>query len=935
MTFLRLGLLCVAFVLALDGCAGCSKTNVQTKLKAEGDACAKDDECESGVCDAVGEDAKTCLRTCNEGCEATDVCTPLADGDRYVCLPEKPGLCQTCQLDEDCPYPADKCLIIGGTKMCGRDCSNPQDGVQQCPSSYRCADATDANGGLVTKQCQPISGTCECTSASVGQTKPCSETNSYGTCMGQQTCQPPNGYTACSAPVPAAESCNGKDDDCNGEVDEGLGETSCGIGACRRTSSNCINGQPATCMPGAPTVELCDGIDSNCDGIVDTDIASPEVCDGLDNDCDGLIDEDFNLASDITNCGQCGNTCNINNGNISAYACVASTCGIGQCSDGYANCDQSYATGCETDVANGTTINGVLTNCGACNQVCTVVHGTATCVAGTCNVGVCDDDGVHHWQDCYPDSVDGGAGCETDTNVTVSDCATCGHACASRPNSTPVCSAAACSYVCLATYFDVDGLPNNGCEYQCTVTNGGVDVPDDAFVDQNCDGVDGDLSKAIFVSLAGNDLNDGLTRSSPKRTIQAGINAASSNRPQVYVAEGLYDEAITLRSGISVYGGFNASTWSRAGVFTTTIRNGAVNAGRVVVVTGANITQASTLAYVSITGQSSAVAGTSVYGVYCSNCAALTLSRLTVTAGGGAPGVAGSGGSVGASGGPGGTGGAGSCDDSSGGGSGSAGQNNSCGRNGGSGGTGGYSSSSGTVGGTGTGGTSGGYAGGSCYACAGSCTSGSGGPGGTGATGSAGSNGSGGSGGTVSGGYFVTASGGDGANGANGNGGGGGGGAGGQEICITYSGRGNGGGGGGAGGCGGTLGSGGGGGGSSFAVFLVNSTGITLTNLTLTSNNGGNGGAGGSGGSGGGGGGGGSGGITCTGQVGAGGSGGSGGAGGRGGHGGGGAGGLSYALYSSGFTPTCTNCNYAHGTGGTGGTSSGNSGGAGASGDTN
>ena len=48
------------------------------------------------------------------------------------------------------------------------------------------------------------------------------------------------------------------------------------------------------------------------------------------------------------------------------------------------------------------------------------------------------------------------------------------------------------------TFVDLDGNPANGCEYACTAT--GPDLPDDSFIDSNCDGIDGDASKAIFVS---------------------------------------------------------------------------------------------------------------------------------------------------------------------------------------------------------------------------------------------------------------------------------------------------------------------------------------------------------------------------------------------------------------------------------------------------
>ncbi len=59
----------------------------------------------------------------------------------------------------------------------------------------------------------------------------------------------------------------------------------------------------------------------------------------------------------------------------------------------------------------------------------------------------------------------------------------------------------------------------------------------------------------IFVSTTGNDSNDGLSWGEAKRTVQAGLNTATSE-DQVWVSQGTYVEQITLKMGLALYGGF-------------------------------------------------------------------------------------------------------------------------------------------------------------------------------------------------------------------------------------------------------------------------------------------------------------------------------------------------------------------------------------------
>ncbi len=143
--------------------------------------------------------------------------------------------------------------------------------------------------------------------------------------------------------VSTPEVCDGCDNDCDGIADNGVAPVACGLQSpanCVGTAT-CKPAQPVAqpggCVAGggfnpctnSPAAETCDGVDNNCNGIIDDGIApiacipagqpanlnygansqckqgtqqcggqcigfigpSSEVCDGIDNDCDGVVDE--------------------------------------------------------------------------------------------------------------------------------------------------------------------------------------------------------------------------------------------------------------------------------------------------------------------------------------------------------------------------------------------------------------------------------------------------------------------------------------------------------------------------------------------------------------------------------------------------------------------------------------------------------------------
>jgi hypothetical protein len=439
-----------------------------------------------------------------------------------------------------------------------------------------------------------------------------------------------------------------------------------------------------------------------------------------------------------------------------------------------------------------------------------------------------------------------------------------------------------------ATDGDGDGTPDaeDCAPADAAIAPGAADLPDLAFVDSNCDGIDGAEKNAIFVSGAGDNTNPG-TRVAPKREINAGIVAAALAGKDVYVASGDYVGIETV-SGVDVYGGYLATTWERR----LDVRTRIVGRPQAVLSSGDSVV----LQLVTAVGLNGGPSESS-YGIRAVAGANITLQRVTSIGGIGGAGVNGTAGSNGVPGGDGGRGQAGECNLETGGNGGSRGQS-AAGNLGGLGGSGGLErlDRDGRPGSSGMVGTPGG---------AGGANGNPGKPGQRGQDGVPGVFGRSGRGAalsidTVAQAIWRGLDGVDGLSGTAGMGGGGGGGGGGQTGTFVIDGVGNGGGGGGGGGGFGTGGQGGDAGGGSFGLYLHNANATVSLGSSIQATAGGAGGAGARGGLPGPGGDGGVGGSYCLGELGAGAAGGRGGAGGSGGGGGGGAGGPSIGVMKAG-----------------------------------
>lgn len=152
------------------------------------------------------------------------------------------------------------------------------------------------------------------------------------------------------------ENCDGKKD--NGcEVELAKDPKNCGAcGFACGDGQKCYGGE-CLCPPGAQL----------CEFGQEPDVQS--VC--------------FYVDVDPKNCGACGRACPIPPDDKGKAACNGGHCEL-QCPVGYADCDGSFSTGCETSV------DSDPTNCGGCGIQCDIAAGQP-CIRGQCALQPCEE----------------------------------------------------------------------------------------------------------------------------------------------------------------------------------------------------------------------------------------------------------------------------------------------------------------------------------------------------------------------------------------------------------------------------------------------------------------------------------------------------------------------------------------------------------------
>jgi hypothetical protein len=925
--------------------------------------CDTDPDCETGLggisgARCVPEDAddpslgRFCRTPCTPG-----TCPDGATCEDYegamVCRPGEPNEARTCACSA-------RAVSLGSATTCGLTNASGT-----CPGERLCLvagdSATTCDADLPADElCNGKDDDCDSATdeAFPDLGKPCDGDDADLCAGGTWGCGEDGGIRCTDDAASETELCNGGDDDCDGATDEDfptLGR------ACDGTDAD-------QCSDG---VFACDGLGVICNDDVRT---VAELCNGRDDDCDGVADDGFDLNVACDGDGDadlCADGIKVCAADGSATTCSDAPGGFielcneldDDCRNGpddtfpdkYKPCDGNDADVCKDGVLV-CSVDGLGLSCTddgvskieICNELdddcdgqvdedfpqkgtaCDSPVDTDSCKTGTwvcqANAIACTDDAASITESCNGVDDD----CDGSTDAADPDLIA-----PFNPNQLGQCA---------GTRQKCNGAAGFGASYTTVPGFGLAETPDASFLDENCDGLDGDEAQAVFVR-AGNADTGTCTKAAPCGSLTYAITQTTAAKKHVYVQAGTYTGIVEVPSGknVEIYGGFNAN-W---------VRKARTEVGHKVTLRGAK--HATENEYMTVRVRSATLKmadlyieapspgaterkdgrGMSSYGVHAVSSTA-TLERVEIIGGNGASGAAGTVGVDAAS-----TvapekapsGGAAQqgfdfCENTSRGLGASGRSNNTCPANtaGGRGGNGGtkdsncpcvfggcWNATNGAAGSPGSGTVAGG--GGAGGTGSDSCSGvGNGGAGGTPSHGTGGNGG--GRGGSVSSNFWAGGNGLDGTLGSHGSGGGGGGGSGGCDNGTD--GTGAGGGGGGAGGCAATAGGlGGKAGGLSVAVFTSGGT-LTIRDCRIIRGNGGAGGSGGAGGRGQPGGEGGDGGVA-QGQGQAGGRGGRGGDGGASGGGGGGAGGGSYGIFSLTTTVNATNVSYEGGAAGAGG----------------
>lgn len=336
------------------GICGCG--NVDSSADADGDGipdCVDVCVAQAEVCDGIDND---CDGIADEGFDQDgDSLTSCAGDCDDTSAAVHPRLQEICDgIDNDCDRTLDEgCdCIHGETRACGTSDGACQQGTQTCFNGEWQSECVD-EVGPAAEVCDGVDNDCD-NQTDEGTDQTCSTQCGDGVAA----CSSAGQLLACDAPVPSAEVCDalGMDEDCDGDINEGC--------ACTDGQTRPCGSDEGECQVGTQTCE--NGQWEECTGALGP---STEVCDNLDNDCDGTADSFERECS--TACGS-GNQMCIRGSwqSCNAPAPSAEVCDLGNLDE---DCDGEANEGCDC-------VDGETRACGLSAGAC--VEGIQSCVDG-------------------------------------------------------------------------------------------------------------------------------------------------------------------------------------------------------------------------------------------------------------------------------------------------------------------------------------------------------------------------------------------------------------------------------------------------------------------------------------------------------------------------------------------------------------------------
>ena len=393
---------------------------------------------------------------CVPGCRNDNDCVgvpnePDAGADGGTSAPLRCNVsthtCVPCTADMHCPLGqlcmGNTCVpgcnaghvCPSGLSCCNGGCVDTSTNVGHCGtcgSVCTVSNATPAcvGGACVVGMCMPGRGNCDTSAANGCETDTTTDRANCGAC--RMACPSyPHAASVCSSGVCSMGTCETGFEDCDRNSMNGCEvNTRVDVMNCGGCGTVCrFEGAAAACMSGICVRSLCATGRGDCDG-------------------DSMNGCEVTFATDVMNCGRCGNACTFPN---ATPTCAAGVCGVLRCNTGFADCDGNLMNGCETNTTTSAS------HCGTCGNACTFAGGTGECRSSVCVLTGC----MAGRDNCDANDANG---CETDIRSNLMHCGRCGNVCPTRANATSFCTGAVCGITCTSGFENCDRVDSNGCE---------------------------------------------------------------------------------------------------------------------------------------------------------------------------------------------------------------------------------------------------------------------------------------------------------------------------------------------------------------------------------------------------------------------------------------------------------------------------------------